>query len=289
MSTDDAALADDPGVQAALSVLLSQVVDDAALFPPGDAPMAEAVPAHLDHESGPDAGLIGRFLCPASRLAELRAVLPEDEVLMLGVIADSGLDGLAAALAVVDGDERFVVETVELRHPGADRLDELERLLPYGVEAYVEVAPADMRDLLPTLAGREMLRAKLRTGGLGAEAFPSPLDAAEFLVGCADLEVGLKCTAGLHHAVRYKDTDTGFTHHGFLNVLLAAALAADGRDVPEVRAALEIEDPQTLRAAVAALSVEDAAGARNLFHGFGSCSFAEPVEDLAKLGLLPAD
>ena len=85
------------------------------------------------------------------------------------------------------------------------------------------------------------------------------------------------------------DTDTGFTHHGFLNVLLAAALASDGRDVPEVEAALGIADPGALRAAVAALTVEDAAGARDLFHGFGSCSFAEPVEDLAKLGLLPGD
>jgi hypothetical protein len=289
MSTDDAGPGRDPGADAVLGVLLSQVIDDAALFPPGDAPMAEAVPAHLDHEAGPDSGLIGRFLCPASRLAELRAVLPEDEVLMLGIIADTGFGGLGPAFAAVDGDERFVVETVELRHPGTDELDALERLLPYGVEAYVEVAPDAMRDLLPTLAGREMLRAKLRTGGLTAEAFPTPTEVAEFLVGCSDLEVGLKCTAGLHHAVRYKDSDTLFTHHGFLNVLLAAALAADGRDVPEVRAALEVEDPDSLRAAVLALTVEDAAGARNLFHGFGSCSFAEPVEDLAKLGLLPAE
>jgi hypothetical protein len=288
MSTDDAGPGRDPGADAVLGVLLSQVVDDAALFPPGDAPMAEAVPAHLDHEAGPDAGLIGRFLCPASRLEELGKVLPEDEVLMLGIIADTGFDGLPAAFAAVDGDERFVVETVELRHPGAVRLDALERLLPYGVEAYVEIAPADMRDLLPGLAGREMLRAKLRTGGLTPEAFPDAGEVAEFLVGCADLEVGLKCTAGLHRAVRYKDTDTTFTHHGFLNVLLACALAADGRDVPEARAVLEDGDPASVRAAVLALTVQDAAGARNLFHGFGSCSFAEPVEDLTKLGLLPA-
>ena len=117
MSTDDAGLAGDPEVQAVLGVLLSQVIDDAALFPPGDAPMAQAVPAHLDHEGGPDSGLIGRFLCPASRLAELSAVLPEDEVLMLGVIADTDLPGLAAALDALDRDERFVVETVELAPP----------------------------------------------------------------------------------------------------------------------------------------------------------------------------
>ena len=47
------------------------LVDDAALFPPGNATIAEAVPGHLDHARAGDAGLLGRFLCPASRLPEL--------------------------------------------------------------------------------------------------------------------------------------------------------------------------------------------------------------------------
>jgi hypothetical protein len=160
-------------------------------------------------------------------------------------------------------------------------------MLPYGVEAYVEIAPRDLRELLPTLAGRELVHAKLRTGGLTAAAFPSPKEVAEFLVGCADLEVSVKCTAGLHHAVRHTDPETGFTHHGFVNVLLAAARASDGREVSEVQAILETEDPAALAAGVKALTIEDAARIRDLFHGFGSCSFTQPVEDLIGLGLIP--
>jgi hypothetical protein len=273
----------DPG---ALGVLLAELIDDAALFPPGDAPLTEAVPAHLLLDASAHSGLLGRFLCPVSRLPELKPMLDEDEDLRLGLIADTGVDGLLAAFDAVDGDDRLILETAEIRHPG-DRLDLLEDRLPYGVEAYIEIAPADLRSLLPTLSGRELLHAKLRTGGLTAEAFPTPLAVAEFLVGCADLEVGLKCTAGLHHAVRHTDPATGFTHHGFLNVLLAAARASDGAQIEDVADVLAGTDAAALADAVKALSVEDAARTRDLFHGFGSCSFQEPIDDLTALGLLP--
>ncbi|WP_194893928.1 hypothetical protein [Catenulispora pinisilvae] len=273
----------DPG---ALGVLFAELIDDAALFPPGDAPMAEAVPAHLAHDAGGYSGLLGRFLCPVSKLAELKPLLDPDEGLRLGLIGDTGVDALLAAFAELEDDDRLILEAVEIRHPG-DRLAELEGRLPYGVEAYIEIAPVDMRSLLPTLAGRELLYAKLRTGGLTAEAFPTPLAVAEFLVGCADLEIGLKCTAGLHTAVRHMDASTGFMHHGFLNVLLAAERAGDGAEIEDVAVVLARTDGADLAERVKALTVEDTARTRDLFHGYGSCSFQEPIDDLSGLGLLP--
>ena len=280
----------DPG---ALGVLFSELVDDAALFPPGDAPMADAVPAHFAHEAGSHSGMLGRFLCPATpeRLGELdramRAADAEDAGLRLGLIAQTPA-AAEAAFEVVDSDDRYMLEAVELRHPGVAELEAFEEQLPYGVEGYIEIAHADMRTLLPSLAGRELLHAKLRTGGLTAEAFPSPQQVAEFLVGCADLEVAVKCTAGLHNALRHTDAATGFTHHGFLNVLLAGALASDGAEVEDVRGVLELTDGAVVAEQIKALTVEDAARTRDLFHGFGSCSFTEPVDDLVALGLLPA-
>ncbi|MEZ0108219.1 hypothetical protein ABH920_002217 [Catenulispora sp. EB89] len=273
----------DPG---ALGVLFAELIDDAALFPPGDAPMPEAVPAHLAYDAGVHSGMLGRFLCPVSKLADLKPLLDEDAGLRLGLIADTGVDGLLAAFAELEDDDRLILEAAEIRHPG-ERLEELERRLPYGVEAYIEIAPADMRSLLPTVTGRELLHAKLRTGGLSAEAFPTPLAVAEFLVGCADLELGLKCTAGLHNAVRHTDAATGFTHHGFVNVLLAAERASDGAEIEDVAAVLAVTDGADLAERVKALTVEDTARTRDLFHGFGSCSFQEPIDDLSKLGLLP--
>ena len=138
-----------------------------------------------------------------------------------------------------------------------------------------------MRSLLPTLTGRELLHAKLRTGGLTAEAFPTPLAVAEFLVGCADLEVGLKCTAGLHHAVRH--TDAGDRLHPPRLPQRAAGRRARERrrrDRGRGRPSWPSPTPALLAERVKALTVEDTARTRDLFHGFGSCSFQEPVDDL---------
>ena len=73
--------------------------------------------------------------------------------------------------------------------------------------------------------------AKLRTGGLRAELFPSAGELAAFLTACAELQVPFKCTAGLHHAVHHTDPTTGFVHHGFLNLVVATARAIRGGDV----------------------------------------------------------
>ena len=72
------------------------------------------------------------------------------------------------------------------------------------------------------------LRLKFRTGGLTADAFPSAAELAACIDAALDRETPFKCTAGLHHAVRHTDPETGFEHHGFLNVLLATRVALDG-------------------------------------------------------------
>ena len=54
--------------------------DDAALFPPGNAAMPDAVAGHAGYRQAWYAGLVGRFVCPAGRLAELdRRARPRPE------------------------------------------------------------------------------------------------------------------------------------------------------------------------------------------------------------------
>jgi hypothetical protein len=68
---------------AAPRALFVGLVDDAALFPPGNAPMDKGLQAHLPHRAASYGDLVGPFVCPVSRVAELTATLPPDEHLDL--------------------------------------------------------------------------------------------------------------------------------------------------------------------------------------------------------------
>jgi hypothetical protein len=251
--------------------LLGALVDDAALFPPGNAPMSAAVTGHRRHRAGPHAELVGRFLCPASRLDELRGCLDEGPPLRLGLIADGPVTALLDAVGRARADGRLALEAVELRLP-AD-FSELADV-PTDLLSYVEV-PRDGPDALDLLAGTGR-GAKLRTGGPTAAAFPSVAEVAAFLTACTERDLAYKCTAGLHSAVRHPP------YHGFLNVLLGAHAATTGGDV---RSALSEEDGAVLAAAAKAVPDDEAVATRARYAGYGSCSIDEPVADLVALGL----
>ncbi len=154
---------------------------------------------------------------------------------------------------------------------------------------------------MATVATRE-LRAKIRTGGVTPDAFPTPARVARFLVAAADAGVTVKATAGLHHPLRgeyrltYAADSPRGTMFGFLNVFLAAAFVREGLRGADVERLLEVRDAAELvfdedgiRWRGHTLSAEDLRRARQLGAcSYGSCSFAEPVEDLHTLGLLTA-
>ncbi|MGH3327862.1 MAG: hypothetical protein ACRDPT_08745 [Streptomycetales bacterium] len=284
---------------AGVHALLRQLVDDAGLFPPGNLPMAAALATHRAHRAGPRAALLGRFLCPASRLGELRAHLHDPAVhperLRLGLIMNTGTGGLPEAIADSVEDRRVGLEAVEIPlPPGADQSEAAHTTLhalsrvPAGVAVHVEIPRVPgWRDALSLIAARGR-GAKLRTGGLVPEAFPTEREVADFIRACVAERAAFKCTAGLHGAVRHRDARTGFQHHGFLNILAATCLAVRGAAVHELVAVLADGDPAALAARVKTVDAETAAAARGHFVSYGSCSFNEPVDDLAGLGLLGA-
>ncbi|CCH87893.1 conserved protein of unknown function [Modestobacter italicus] len=98
----------------------------------------------------------------------------------------------------------------------------------------------------------------------------------------------VKCTAGLHSAVRHTDPATGFRHHGFLNLLAACDALAAGEPAASAERWLAEDDGAALATAVRTWSPDRGARARAVFRSFGTCSVLEPVEDLVALGLLPA-
>ena len=290
---------------------VASFVDYAGLFPPAELPLPAAREEYLTARAGPYAWMLGRFIIPATQLIES----PQEFDAPFSAIVEPRADALNELAAVRGIPARIEVLEIPIAKnisPFRDRLSRDEVLdLVGALEAdlavaglgdlavYVEVPRAHgwygvLTEMMQTFA-RIGFRAKLRCGGVSADAFPSVEEVAEFIAAACAGGVAFKATAGLHHPVRHRDAATGFTMHGFLNLLAAAALA--GRlDPPSLRDVVAEEDPAAFafddagllwrneRITIAELQRTRETG----FVSYGSCSFDEPVEDLIGLGLLAA-
>jgi hypothetical protein len=162
----------------------------------------------------------------------------------------------------------------------------LDRVPLAGATAFIEIPPGQLSPETLRIAAERRYAIKLRTGGVTAAAFPDEMTLARCLTLLAGEWQAFKCTAGLHHAVRHRADDTGFEHHGFLNVLLAVAAALDGASPADVADVLADQDASHVAAAIRDLSPAAADEARGLFVSFGTCSIDEPIGDLVTLGLV---
>ncbi len=284
--------------------LLRGLLDDASLFPPASLTMPAAVAAHRRHLAAWYGPLCGPFVCAETRLADLRTALTtaNSTAIDISLVVTGGAKAVTAALDDVAADPRIRLRAVEV--PAAKDGDPAQAVTavvtaldttPLAAAAgYVEIplrALADpaTADSLLAITDTHGYRPKLRTGGITAEAFPDESTLASCLVAIIDRRTPFKCTAGLHHAIRHTAADTGFEHHGFLNVLLAVAAASRGASAEEVADLLAQRDGPTVAAQIARLDDDAIADSRYLFISFGTCSTDEPVADLVALGLLKAE
>ena len=293
----------------ALRALLRAIVDYAGLFPPAGLDMPEAVHRYAAHRESAQAWMLGRFVVPAARLDEFFAAAapllrntatahaaPWHLTALVG--PDTEAD-ITRVLHVGDGMSRegAIIDAVEVRAISQAGVTALAAVLPRGLRAYVEIPVADEPEPLLAAIASAQLRAKIRTGGVTPELIPQPSDVARFLVGCAHHDVAFKATAGLHHPIRseypltYEPGCGSATMFGFLNMFMAAALAHEGADHATVLEVLGEGDRDAFRFDGAAahwrncsVAAERLAHIRATFAtSFGSCSFDEPVEELAAL------
>ena len=287
-----------PGLQA----LLAGLIDYAGLFPPASLPMAEAVARYARYRRGEHAWMLGRFIVSRPRLEEFAFVAEEAGDWRLSVIASDDLDADASAIETFNARRTALIDAAEVKVASPGDVRRVAGVLPQALQLWFEVTPGEgaafdaMLQAIVDLGGRA--GAKLRTGGVTADAIPPADLVARFLIACARANVICKATAGLHHPIRaphrltYADDSATAVMHGFVNVFLAAALARAGASAETLTALLDERDARHVvwqgdhvtwkghRLDATALASARASFARS----FGSCSFDEPIDDLHRLG-----
>lgn len=277
--------------EAALRIptVVAGLCDDAAVFPPGLTPLPEAVRAHQERHDRWYAGLVGPLVLAESALPQLGPLVRPDLPLRLSVTLPGGPAGLDGVISTCAGLP-VELSSVEVVVPeGVVPVEFFERLAA-GVggrelDVYVEV-PRDARsaEIIGGLQGR--YRAKFRTGGVRAELYPSVEELAASLAAVICAGIPFKATAGLHHALRNTDPETGFVQHGFLNLLVAAdALLAGGSEL-DAQGLLAERDGAIVAERVRAVDVAAVERTRRAFTSFGTCSVTEPLAELIELGIV---
>lgn len=297
----------------ALRSLLEGSIDYAGLFPPASLELESALRQYAAYLDSEQSWALGRFVIPVARLPELEASAaglmprrPSDRPWRLTTLAGLDSDGDARTVGefncrhAADGAPAVSADAVEAKADTVAAVDRLLGSVPDYLQAYVEIPIAHDPTLLVEEIAHHGARAKVRTGGVTSAAFPAAADLARFIRVCAETHVSFKATAGLHHPLRgdypltYAPDSPRGRMFGFLNVFLAAAYARDGLEDADLQRLLEETSPSAFEVTDDGIAWRgrrlDLAAIRRareqVVISFGSCSFTEPVGDLAALGLL---
>jgi hypothetical protein len=278
------------GVQAerpAERALFQALFDDAAIFPPGLAPLPQAITDHVARQSSSCADLVGPLLLPASAIEEFLH-LERPRQLHLALIGRPGTDLTLVGDALSRLDEDLGVTPV-----GAEVgwSPDWHQALNWGTSLSIEVPRGDeqkraLSDLQEHARDTNPVQAKFRTGSTPDNPVPTPTELATFIRACIDRDLGFKLTGGLHRAISHT-TAEGEDQFGFLNVIAATRWAlAHGAEVPEMESLLSQRDPVPILDIVTRMSQADASVVRAFFTAYGCCEVMDPISDLAALGLI---
>lgn len=281
----------------ALTDLFEGLIDDAAVFPPGNSPLPQALAGHRAHNDQWYASLVGPLLVPAGSWVELSELVsdesPEntDRPVRVGLISRPGGDVEVLREAELGLREVDGVQVVGAELGWYPRwYDELAGDLPLAIEVPrgedQDQAIADVR-----AAQREgyPVVAKFRTGPTPTWQWPDENELAAFLAVVAAADVPFKLTGGLHHALRGRYVPAGGEeedNHGLLNILAATHAAAIEAPVEDIAAILAERDPSALVHRLRDLKRREIASVRELFTAYGCCTVTDPITELVDHGLL---
>ncbi|MDJ0618800.1 MAG: hypothetical protein QNJ63_19010 [Calothrix sp. MO_192.B10] len=293
---------------ASVKTLFSSIVDYAGLFPPAKLTMGEAIANYARYQMASHHWMLGNFVLPASRLNEFEQQLlklplegSKTRHWRLSVIISQEVELAIAQIQSLHDNHKIAIASLEFPPLSPREIDRILPYLPPKVEAFFEVPYSGDLQTYLTVLQRPGVSAKIRTGGLSAEAFPSMSALYQFIFACAQAQVPFKATAGLHHPLpgkyplTYEPDSPKAAMHGFLNVAVLAVLVywqkVTAQEALAVLQESAIDSFQFSADSITwkerQLDIWELQKARqSFFRSFGSCSFQEPIESLKELKLL---
>lgn len=275
-------------------IMLEGLIDYAGLYPPANLDMQATVDCWSAIYSSEDRWMLARLIVPANRLDEFtqaaEQLLPssDQEPWQLSVLLPEASSGsfAAAVQQIVDFNMSHcgaVANVVEFRATSTAEIDTALSCLHDDIFPFIELPiNQDPRGLIAALAG-SIAGAKVRTGGISPELYPSVEDLARFIYCCAISNLQFKATAGMHHPCRNYNTSVGVHEFGFLAVLYATAAAkfldATPKEIVDILQSDEVDLDLCTEEMLERVRAE-------LFCSFGSCSIDDPRTDLQAMGLL---
>jgi len=302
-------------VTESLRRLLQQPIDYAGLYPPAKLDMQAALYEYKRVMESDDAWIVNRFVIAGSQLEHGAEIwngvrdnvddrVPATVVGRALSIGETAPASLLAEQELIEAQvSRFDVSGFEVRLPLGNELAGCAGALKKHhawfadreIDVFVELPLGEgLSEAMAEVASQiDGVGFKARTGGVKAELFPSVGELAEFISEVAGLEAPFKYTAGLHEPLRYFDTELAVYRHGFLNVMLASALAMiKHATVSEVDQVLTVEDAglfkftdQTVEVLGTSLSLKDIDEWWLYFGGYGACVYDEQIAGLKRLRL----
>ena len=293
-----------------IKILLSEIVDYAGLFPPSALAMPEAVINYATYRNSNYKWMLGRFVVPVGRLGEFLETAKDfverdknDGAWRLSVLASEDIYETVRQIEDFNAKNApyIVCDALEVKANSSSLIEKIASAVPPNVETFFELPLAEnLAELVSTLAIKKQ-NAKIRTGGVTPEAFPSVREIIRFVQTCLAANVPFKATAGLHHPLRcfkpltYQPDAPSGTMNGFLNMFLMTGFARAGFKANLLQELLEDESGGSFEFEKNGVRWRKDYFLTNaqLYNlrqksiiSFGSCSFEEPVADLQEIGIL---
>lgn len=270
--------------------LFAGLVDDAAVFPPGLAPLPRAVEEHIAREAY--RRYVGPLLVPAAAAAEVVS-LADGRALRLGLIARPGmpLEPVVEGARLLQEGVASGAHQVSLAGVEVGAASDWKPLVELGVPVTVEIPREGRDDALEAVhqaavgrMGRPPIQAKLRTGATETWAWPDEHEVARFIEDCAVRSLPFKLTGGLHHILRADRADG--PQHGLLNILAAVTVALDGGELDQLVEILQEPSIEPVGSVVVPLLPDEAERVRRAFTAYGCCDVLDPLRELAEVGII---